>query len=312
MTQQGNLPGIGEDAGHPEEFEGTLERVVFHNPDNGYTVFRFQTEGREDPLTVVGTMLSPQAGSRLLVRGCWTRHPKFGRQFQMASWAEQRPSSTEGIRLFLASGCIKGIGKGWAGRIVARFGTETLRIMDEEPDRLLDLPRFGPKRLAMVRASWEEHKGVRDLMIFLQSHGIGPAHAVRLYRFYGRSALEIVQENPYRLAMDIHGIGFATADAFAQSLGFLPDNPLRAEAGALYLLLKCTEDGHIYYPRRALIEMAEQQLGVSSHLLEEALDRLEEEERIVIEDVGEEQGVYLARFHLYESKIAFYLHRLLR
>ena len=215
MGRQAALPGLAPEEEKLDELEGTLERVVFHNPENGYTVFRMRIEGKEDLATVVGAMSSPQPGSNLRVRGHWTSHPKFGRQMQMISWEEHRPATTEGIRLFLASGCIKGVGPRWADRIVARFGTETLRVLDEDPDRLLELPRFGRKRLAEVKSSWAEHQGVRELMMFLQPHGIGPSYAVRIYRFYGAQALAVVQENPYRLAMDIHGIGFATADALA-------------------------------------------------------------------------------------------------
>ena len=312
MGRQAALPGLAPEEEKLDELEGTLERVVFHNPENGYTVFRMRIEGKEDLATVVGAMSSPQPGSNLRVRGHWTSHPKFGRQMQMISWEEHRPATTEGIRLFLASGCIKGVGPRWADRIVARFGTETLRVLDEDPDRLLELPRFGRKRLAEVKSSWAEHQGVRELMMFLQPHGIGPSYAVRIYRFYGAQALAVVQENPYRLAMDIHGIGFATADALAAKLGFEPDSPLRAEAGVLYILLKITEEGHIYYPRAKLVEAASQQLDIAPELIDEALGKLELEERVVIEDLGEHEGVYLSRNHLYESKIAFYLQRLLR
>ena len=312
MGRQAALPGLAPEEEKLDELEGTLERVVFHNPENGYTVFRMRIEGEEDLATVVGAMSSPQPGSNLRVRGHWTSHPKFGRQMQMISWEEHRPATTEGIRLFLASGCIKGVGPRWADRIVARFGTETLRVLDEDPDRLLELPRFGRKRLAEVKSSWAEHQGVRELMMFLQPHGIGPSYAVRIYRFYGAQALAVVQENPYRLAMDIHGIGFATADALAAKLGFEPDSPLRAEAGVLYILLKIPEEGHIYYPRAKLVEAASQQLDIAPELIDEALGKLELEERVVIEDLGEHEGVYLSRNHLYESKIAFYLQRLLR
>lgn len=310
-AQQTSLLAAAKGEDDLEQIVGTMERVIFHNEENGYTVFRLREEGKEDPCTIVGNMSSPQPGSSLRVRGRWTSHPRFGRQMQMVSWEESRPATTEGIRLFLASGCIRGVGPRWAERIVNLFGTETLRVLDEDPDRLLELPRFGRKRLAEVKASWAEHQGIRELMIFLQPHGIGPSHAVRIYRFYGRQALAVVQENPYRLAMDIHGIGFATADALAGRLGFEKDNPLRAEAGVLYMLLKVTDDGHIYYPRPDLVELTSEKLDISPGLVDEALGRLEQEERIVVEDLGDHEGVYLARNHLYETKIAFYLQRLL-
>ena len=312
MKQESLLKAVpAEKEKECRELEGTLERIVFHNPENGYIVFRLKLEGKDDSCTVVGTMASPQPGSNLLVKGRWISHPKFGRQFQMTEWVEQRPATSEGIRLFLASGCIRGIGERWAERIVSRFGTETLRVIDEDPERLLEIPRFGKKRLEAVRKSWAGHQGVRERMIFLQPYGIGPSHIVRIYRFYGQQALDIVQENPYRLAMDIHGIGFATADALAQRLGFSPDSPLRAEAGVLYMLLSLTDEGHIYYPRSKLTELTGEKLNISTGLVDEALDKLQMDERIVIENLGDHEGVYLLRNHIYESKIAFYLKRLL-
>ncbi|MBQ3170512.1 MAG: ATP-dependent RecD-like DNA helicase, partial [Mailhella sp.] len=143
-----------------EEFSGTLERVVYHNEDNGWTVFRLRMEQREDPVAVVGSMGTPQPGVRLRLTGRWISHPKFGRQIQMHSWVEERPATEEGIRLFLASGCIKGIGPKWADRIVDHFGAQTLDVMDKEPDRMLELPRFGKKRLEAMKASWAEHQGI--------------------------------------------------------------------------------------------------------------------------------------------------------
>ena len=295
----------------PEEFSGTLERIVFHNEENGWTVFRLRVEGREDPVAVVGSMSSPQPGVRLRVRGRWISHPRFGRQIQMFSCEEELPATEEGIRLFLASGCIKGIGPKWADRIVAHFGASTLEVMDHDPDRMLELPRFGKKRLAAMKESWAEHQGIRELMIFLQPHGVTAGLSVRIYRQYGAQALAVVRENPYRLAMDIHGIGFTTADALARKLGFEEDSPLRAEAGVLYTLMRLTEDGHIYYPRDLLVEEASGKLSISPELAEGAIDDLEREERVVIEDLGDHEGVYLSRNHMYESKIAFYMQRLL-
>ena len=295
-----------------EEFSGTLERVVYHNEDNGWTVFRLRMEQREDPVAVVGSMGTPQPGVRLRLTGRWISHPKFGRQIQMHSWVEERPATEEGIRLFLASGCIKGIGPKWADRIVDHFGAQTLDVMDKEPDRMLELPRFGKKRLEAMKASWAEHQGIRELMIFLQPYGVTAGLSVRIFRHYGAQALDVVRENPYRLAMDIHGIGFTTADALARKLGFEDDSPLRAQAGVLYLLMRLTDDGHVYFPRTQLVEEAVDKLGLPADRADEAVSDLELEQRVVIEDLGDHAGVYLARHHLYESKIAFYLHRLLR
>ncbi len=309
MEQMDMLASEGPDKA--EEFSGTLERVVFHNEENGWTVFRLRVEGREDPVAVVGTMSSPQPGVRLRVKGHWISHPKFGRQIQMTSWEEELPATEEGIRLFLASGCIKGIGPKWADRIVAHFGADTLEVMDHDPDRMLELPRFGKKRLEAMKASWAEHQGIRELMIFLQPHGVTAGLSVRIYRQYGAQALAVVRENPYRLAMDIHGIGFTTADALARKLGFDESSPLRAEAGVLYMLMRLTEDGHVYYPRDLLVQESADKLSIPADMADEAVAELEREERVVIEDLGDHEGVYLTRNHIYESKIAFYMHRLL-
>ena len=309
MEQMDMLASDGPDKA--EELSGTLERIVFRNEENGWTVFRLRVEGREDPVTVVGTMSSPQPGVRLRVKGRWISHPKFGRQMQMSSWEEELPATEEGIRLFLASGCIKGIGPKWADRIVAHFGASTLEVMDHDPDRMLELPRFGKKRLEAMKASWAEHHGIRELMIFLQPHGVTAGLSVRIYRQYGAQALAVVRENPYRLAMDVHGIGFTTADALARKLGFDEASPLRAEAGVLYMLMRLTEDGHIYYPRDLLVKESSEKLSIPSDLADAAISDLEREERVVIEDLGDHEGVYLTRNHIYESKIAFYMQRLL-
>ncbi len=295
-----------------EAFSGTLERVVFHNEENGWTVFRMNVEGREDPVTVVGPMDSPQPGMRLRVSGCWVSHPRFGRQLQLESWEEEMPATAEGIRLFLASGCIRGIGPKWAERIVSAFGAETLEIMDKDPDRMLEIPKFGKKRLASMKASWEEHQGIRQLMLFLQPHGVAAGLAARIYRHYGTSSLAVVRENPYRLAMDIHGIGFLTADSLARKIGFAEDSPLRAEAGVLYTLMGLTEEGHVYCPRDVLSGLAAEKLSIPENLADDAIEDLAMDERVVLEDLGDHQAVYLSRFHYYESTIAYYMRRLIR
>lgn len=295
------------------ELRGTLERVVFHNADNGYTVFRLRPEGKDDAdmVSVVGCMPSPQAGASLLVRGRWVNNPRFGRQVQMESFESMLPSSVEGIRLYLSSGLIKGIGKTLAERIVTRFGDRTFEIFDKEPSRLLDIQGISPKKLDRILTCWEEHQGIRELMLFLRPHDISAAYAVRIYRHYGQQALAVVRENPYRLAMDIHGIGFLTADTLAAKLGFEKDNPLRVQAGTLYTLLRLVDEGHVYYPKDALVEQTVTQLDIAPDSVQAALDHLEQEERIVVEELDGRSGVYLTRFHHYESRIAFYLQRIL-
>lgn len=311
------------------ELTGTVERVVFHNEENGYTVLRLLPASvnsgngnagltrPRDPVSCIGHMVNPQAGVQLKVSGRWVNNPRFGRQIEFQSADEMLPATSEGIRLYLASGLIKGVGEEMAGRIVEAFGTDTIRILDEEPERLLKVRGVGSKSLDRIRTSWAEHRGMRDLLLFLQPHGITPAYAVRIYRAYGAEALAIVRENPYRLAMDIHGIGFVTADAAASKLGFEHDNPLRVQAGTLYVLQKATDDGNVYLPQAELTEAVCAQIGVDEGLVEDALAALEADERIVREeldmpDAPGEIGVYMRRYHHCESKTAFYIQRLLR
>ena len=322
-----NLPLLQD----PEavELTGTVERVVFHNEENGYTVLRLLPASvnsgggnagpirPRDPVSCIGHMVNPQAGVQLKVSGRWVNNPKFGRQIEFQNSEEMLPATSEGIRLYLASGLIKGVGEEMAGRIVEAFGTDTIRILDEEPERLLKVRGVGSKSLDRIRTSWAEHRGMRDLLLFLQPHGITPAYAVRIYRAYGAEALAVVRENPYRLAMDIHGIGFVTADAAATKLGFEHDHPLRVQAGTLYVLQKATDDGNVYLPQAELTDGVCAQLGVDEALVEDALIALETDERIVREELdmpgaAGEVGVYMRRYHHCESKTAFYIQRLLR
>lgn len=298
-------------SGNAVEIRGSIERIVFHNEENGYTIFRLRPEKKLDLETLVGTMQNPQTGTQIKAKGQYIVHPKFGRQLQMESYVEERPSSAEGIRAFLASGCIRGIGPKWAEKIVSRFGGDTFNILDNEPDKLLEIPRFGQKRLTAVKISWAEHQGVRELMVFLQEHGIGASFAFRIYKHYEKHALDIVKENPYRLAMDVFGIGFHTADMLAMKLGFDSNSLLRAEAGLLYTLMELSGEGHIYYPEDKLIERTSGELNIDSNLVAKALLNLEKEERIVLDELDDHKGVYLYRHHVYETKIAFYLKRLL-
>ena len=314
------------------EISGTVERVIFHNEENGYTVLRLMPASvnsgggdggltrPRDSVSCVGHMVNPQAGVQMKLGGRWVNNTRFGRQIEFSHAEEMLPATSEGIRLYLSSGLIKGVGEEMASRIVKAFGTDTIRVLDEEPERLLKVRGVGQKSLERIRASWSEHRGIRDLLLFLQPHGITPAYAVRIYRAYGADALGIVRENPYRLAMDIHGIGFVTADAAARKLGFEHDHPLRIQAGTLYVLQKATDDGNVYLPQTALMEAVCAQLGVDEDLVSDALAALEADERIVREDMDmpgpdgtqPETGVYLRRYFHCESKTAFYLQRLMR
>ncbi len=288
----------------------SVERIIFHNAENGYTVIKAVVQDGKDGVTVVGHMLEPQAGVQLKVHGKWVNNARFGRQLHMESFEEVMPASTEGIRLYLGSGLLKGVGESMATRIVNAFGTDTIRVLDEEPEKLRDIKGIGKKNYASIVKGWVEHRGIRELMIFLQPYGITANYAVRIFKHYGSESLDIIKENPYRMAMDIRGIGFISADKAAQKLGFSMESPLRAQAGLLYTLTKCNDDGHVYMPQDKLVALTSESLEIPYDLVEEAIASIEEQDRIVCEDMQGEVGVFLSRYYHYESKIAYYLKRL--
>lgn len=295
--------------------EGTIDRIVFHNHENGFTVLRVQVgAGKKAEIeTMVGYLFSPKAGCSMRFTGKYGNDRRFGRQFVFDEAEEILPATTEGIRLYLGSGVIRGLGMEMAERIVNKFGLDTIRVLDEEPEKLSSVRGIGQKKLEQIRKGWGEHRGLRDLMLFLQPHGISASYAIRIYRAYGDEALRIAQQNPYRLAMDIRGFGFLTADMIATKLGFRGDHPLRVRAATLYTLLKAGEEGHVFLPQAALIKRVCKQIGVPEEAVGPALVDLEAEQRLVCEKLGgDEAAIYLKRAWHCESKSAYYLQRLLR
>jgi ATP-dependent exoDNAse (exonuclease V) alpha subunit len=213
------------------ELEGTLETLTYRNEQTGYSVARLQVPGQSGQVTVVGTLHDPVVGQTLQLTGDWQNHPRWGRQFRIEASRSVTPATAEGIERYLGSGLVKGIGPELARRIVARFGTDSLRVLDEEPKRLAEVSGIGPSRLAALGEAWKAQRGLREVMLFLQSHDIGTANAWRIYRQYGAKSIERIRENPYRLAEEVYGIGFRTADRVAASLGLARDAPARLRAG---------------------------------------------------------------------------------
>lgn len=298
------------------ELLGTLERVLFHNEENGYSVLRIKPQRQKDTVTAVGTMHAPQAGVGVKLTGKWIEHPKFGRQLQINTYEVTMPATTEGIRHYLASGLIKGVRQAMSKRIVDKFGEETLTILDEDPERLTEVKGITLKMVESVKASWAEHQSIRLLIMFLQPHDISTSYAVRIFRHYGPEALEVVRENPYRLAMDIHGIGFATADMLARKLGVEHDSLLRAEAGVFYILRSLESDGHVYYPLDKLVAKSASDLAIDESIAIEAVKKLETTERVIVEDLSDAQGfqhtaVYLSINYHCEAGISHYLKKIL-
>jgi exodeoxyribonuclease V alpha subunit len=288
--------------------EGSLERITFHNADTGYTVARIQPSGKRHLVTAVGKLLGVQVGEALRLEGEWTSHPNHGRQFNVSAWQAMLPSDVEGIRKYLGSGLIKGIGPATAQRIVDTFGPRTLDVIERDPERLGEVPGLGRKKAADIVRAWSEQQGIKALMSLLQSHGITPSLAIRIYRHYGADAVAIVQSEPYRLADEVFGIGFLTADQVARSQGVRHDDPFRIESGIRHVLGTASNDGHCYLPRMDLIERATKLLDVDEAATDATLKRLQslpEDTSGVVFDEGEDgPNVYLLPFYRAEVGVA--------
>ncbi|MCI0711698.1 MAG: ATP-dependent RecD-like DNA helicase [Chloroflexi bacterium] len=273
-----------------DTLEGTVERVTYYSEESGYTVLRLApaqpTLGRGDQLiTVVGTMPEVQPGENLKCTGSWTTHPDYGRQFKAEKVVQQRPATVEGIRRYLSSNLIKGVGPVTAKRIVDFFGDQTLDILDHEPERVREVPGVGRHRAGIIEKAWEEQKAVKEVMLFLQSYGLNTGIATRIYQTYKDDALDLVQQNPYRLVEDIWGVGFLTADRLARALGIAPQSPNRLKAGIAYALSQAENDGHVYLPTDELVALASELLGVEPGMIEEMLHRIQGDNQIRLDDV---------------------------
>lgn len=298
------------------EIRAQVERITYYNEENGYIIAKAKIQGRMNLVTIVGNIVSLIPGEVLKLKGYWDNHPKYGEQFRIVSYESIMPATLRGVEKYLGSGMIKGIGPVTAKRLVSTFGTETLSIIENDIERLNEVSGIGEKRIEMIRKAWEEQKDIRDVMVFLQGNGVSPAYAIKIYKHYGKDSVKTVSENPYRLAMDIFGIGFITADKIAEKLGIPKDSQTRIEAGILYVLNQLSDDGHVYYPYDLLIKECSRILGVGEEKIPQALDSVSSQKKIVIEDFSNPQSsiqnlqstvVYLARFHVAEVGIARHL-----
>ena len=264
--------------------DGVLERVTFANPETGYTIARIgPAHGGSDLITVVGALLGAQVGESLRLRGRWTSHPKYGRQFEVHSYTTVLPATTQGIQRYLGSGLIKGIGPVMAERMVAHFGVDIMHVIESEPARLIEVDGLGPKRTAKITAAWAEQKAIKEVMVFLQGVGVSTSLAVRIYKKYGDEAISVVRDEPYRLAADVWGIGFKTADTIAAAVGIARDSPERIKAGLAYTLSEAADDGHCYLPAPNLMADAAKILEVPAELITPCLDELAAAEGVIRE-----------------------------
>jgi len=295
---------------------GVLEHITYSNQDTGYTVARVATERGGDPVTVVGPLLGAQAGEHLHLEGRWRNHPMYGRQFEVRSYRAVLPATVQGIRRYLGSGLIRGIGPKMAERIVDQFGVDTLRVLEEDPGRLRSVPGLGPMRTAMIEQAWEEQKAIKDVMVFLQGVGVSTSLAVRIFKAYREEAIKVVTHAPYRLATDVWGIGFKTADKIAQGVGIAYDSGERVKAGLQFTLSQASELGHCYLPEPELVARASEILGVRPELAQSCLDELVRQQGVIRDPVpipGFDDGVagiYLLPFHRAEVSLAAGLLRL--
>ena len=293
--------------------QGTVERITYVNEETQYVVARLDVPGSSGPATIVGNLPSLTPGETLRLQGTWIHHKRYGDQFKVERCEIVTPATLNGIQRYLGSGLIKGIGPILAERLVEAFGLETLRVIEEEPNRLVEVEGIGPLRLQRISAAWAEQKEIREVMLFLQGHGVSSAFAAKIYKAYGQAAIATVKANPYRLAQDIYGIGFKTADRIAQNLGVPSDSPLRARAGLVYVLQAMSDDGHVYTMEADLLREAEAMLAIPRDLLSEAVPDLVQKDQLVIEDLPEDgRAVYLKPLYVAEEQVARRLIDILR
>lgn len=283
-----------------ESIEGVVERVVYHNPENGYSVIRFSPVDESEDINVVGSFMNISEGLIFRIYGKWINHPKFGKQFTVERYDASMPRSLLGIRRYMAS-FIKGIGPKTAEKIVDHFGEETIDIIENEPQRLKKVPGIGKSKAELVIASWDSHKKIRAVMMFLQSHNVGPGTAMKIYNTYGDGSISVLRENPYLLATEISGIGFKIADKIAMNLGLEKDSPVRLEAGIMYTLDMAANEGHVYLPSEVLVAEAAKSLDCGEEKVETALVKILKKDDRLIEEDGR---IYSPSLHYSEVSVA--------
>jgi exodeoxyribonuclease V alpha subunit len=293
-----------------EHLAGSVERVTFHSEETGFCVLRVKVRDQRDLVTVVGTAPTITPGEYIEGTGWWVTDRTHGRQFKTTQLRVVPPTTLEGIERYLGSGMVKGIGPHFARKLVQAFGAEVFDVIEQTPNRLQELDGIGPKRTARVVTAWAEQKIIRDIMVFLHSHGVGTARAVRIYKTYGTEAMARVQENPYRLALDIHGIGFKTADTLAQALGIPRDAVIRAQAGVRHVLQTFADEGHCAVVQAELIEAATTLLEISETTVAQAITLEVQEERLVADTIDGQPCLLLAPLYRAEVEVATRLRHL--
>ena len=277
-----------------------VERITYQNPDNGYSVLKVRIKGYDDLIPLVGNLLDVNVGSVLLVEGNWKVDTRYGRQFMAEKWEETMPATIYGIEKYLGSGLIKGVGPKFAKRIVQKFGTDTITVIEDQIERLQEIPGIGGKRIRQIQESWERQKEVKNIMLFLQEYGVSTSFAAKIYKAYGNESIEKVKGNPFRLADDIWGIGFKTADAIAEKLGFGKEAYVRLRSGIMYTLSRLADDGHIYMDRENLTARAAELLEAEESCIVMTMDQMLKDKDLI----REQEAIYLPPFYYAETGTA--------
>jgi len=281
---------------------GVLEKIIFKNSETGFMVGKVRTE-ESNVVTIVGNAFELQCGESLEITGKWVLNKNYGRQFGIENIKTMEPATIDGIKNYLGSGLIKGIGPVMAERIVCHFKLDTLKVLDKKPERLKEIDGIGRKRIGLIKQSWEKHRKIRDVLIYLQSIGIGSSYSMKIYNNYGDNSISVIKSNPYRLSEDIFGIGFKTSDKIALKTGIKKDSIFRIKAGIIYILKEAEDAGHCYYPYQELRDMAEGFLETEMAKINNALVELEKENKVIIVRDGEDK-VYLAGIYNAENYVS--------
>ncbi len=289
------------------KIRAVIEHITFQNSENGYSIMKAKVKDHTDLVTLVGTMLDVPVGSVLLCEGDWKIDRKYGQQFVVQSFEEVMPATVYGIEKYLGSGLVKGIGPKFAQLIVRQFGTDTIEVIDTDIERLYEVPGIGKKRVEKIRESWEKQKDIKNVMLFLQGYGVSTAYAAKIYRCYGKESIDKVNENPYRLADDIWGIGFKTADSIASKMGYEKNDPRRCKSGLAYTLSQLSEEGHVYAEQEQLLNAATELLTADSNAISLAIKEMVESEQLIMDG----NAMYLPPFYYAEIGTAGKLKKLM-
>ncbi|WP_068556672.1 SF1B family DNA helicase RecD2 [Thermotalea metallivorans] len=284
-----------------EYISGIVERITYQNEENGFCVIKIRSKGFSELVSVVGNLAAVNVGSAIRLKGEWKMDSKYGKQFVAIDYRETVPATVAGIEKYLGSGLIKGIGPVYAKKIVKQFQKDTLRIIEEEPDKLIQVDGIGKKRVEMIKKAWQEQKEIKNVMLFLQSNGVSTAYAVKIYKTYGNESIEIVKSNPYRLADDIWGIGFKTADKIARHMGFDANSYERCRSGIVYVLNELSNEGHCYATKEQIFAYAEKMLEIGKERIEEVLQQMIKEKTVILE---KEDAIFLPPFYYSEVGVA--------